>query len=153
MLQMPTKKPELSEIDEYIQANLDKWLAQKGIPVGASSSPLCETRFIRLEEQGMLHTKSLIKIEEELKHHKELMQKGFEQSEKRFEQSEKRFEQSEKRFEQMQEQSEKRFNQMQGQSDQRFETLTRRIDRLIFWSLGLTISATSVILAFLKYFS
>ncbi len=53
-----------------------------------------------------------IRVEEELKHQRELMLEGFKQMEKRFEQVDKRFEQVEKRFEQV----DKRFEQV----DKRF---------------------------------
>lgn len=43
----------------------------------------------------------IIRVEEELKHQRELMQEGFKQMEKRFEQIDKRFEQVDKRFDQM----------------------------------------------------
>jgi septation ring formation regulator EzrA len=57
-----------------------------------------------------------IRVEEELKHQRELMQEGFKQMEKRFEQVDKRFEQVEKRFEQI----DKRFEQV----DKRFEQMS-----------------------------
>jgi len=53
-----------------------------------------------------------IRVEEELKHQRELMVEGFKQMEKRFEQVDKRFEQVERRFEQV---------------DKRFEQIDKRI--------------------------
>ena len=92
-----------------------------------------------------------VRVEEELKHQRDLMIQGFEQMEKRFEQIDKRFEQVEKRFEQVDkrfEQIDKRFEQMHTDMNQRFEQiekhlgiLTNRMDRFMFWSLGLTVSA------------
>lgn len=96
-----------------------------------------------------------IRVEEELKHQRELMLEGFKQMEKRFEQVEKRFEQIDKRFEQVEkrfEQVEKRFEQI----DKRFEQvdkhliqITTRMDRFMFWSLGLTVSAVVAVLKFM----
>ncbi|MBL6986096.1 MAG: hypothetical protein ISR72_03450 [Methylobacter sp.] len=83
-----------------------------------------------------------IRVEEELKHQRELMLEGFKQMEKRFEQVDKRFEQVEKRFEQV----DKRFEQV----DKRFEELVRRIDRFMFWSLGLTVSCAVFVVTYLK---
>jgi len=61
-----------------------------------------------------------VRVEEELKHQRELMLKGFAQTEKRFEQVEKRFEQIDKHFEQV----EKRFEQI----DKRFERVEKRLE-------------------------
>ncbi|MDO9104489.1 MAG: hypothetical protein Q7U57_05960, partial [Methylovulum sp.] len=126
-----------------------------------------------------------IRVEEELKHQRELIQQGFdltnkrfeemlvnsnkrfEQVDKRFEQVDKRFEQIDKRFEEMRIYSDKRFEQvdkrledMRINSDKRFEQtdkhfeqlekhlalISNRMDRFMFWSLGLTISAVITII-------
>ena len=81
-----------------------------------------------------------IRVEQELKHQRELMIKGFEQMEKRFElmqtEMNKRFEQVDKRFEQVDkrfEQIDKRFEQVDKrfeQVDKRFEQIIHSIDRL-----------------------
>ena len=115
-----------------------------------------------------------IRVEEELKHQRELMLTGFAQMEKRFEQMEKRFEQIDKRFEQVDkrfeqvnkrfeqmhidmnkrfEQIDKRFEQVEKrfeQIDKRFEDMGRRIDRFMFWSLGLTVTSALFVVNFLK---
>ena len=76
----------------------------------------------------------IVRVEEELKHQRELMMQGFENSNKRFEEMRadmnKRFEQVDKRFEQI---------------DKHLTIITNRIDRFMFWSLGLTISAVIAI--------
>jgi hypothetical protein len=69
-----------------------------------------------------------IRVEEELKHQRELMLEGFKQMEKRFEQVDKRFE----------------------QVDKRFEDMGRRIDRFMFWSLGITVSCAVFVVNYLK---
>ena len=61
---------------------------------------------------------------------------------KRFEAVDKRFESMDKRFESM----DKRFESM----DKRFDDLGRRMDRFMFWSLGLTVSATFLIITVLR---
>ena len=108
-----------------------------------------------------------IRVEEELKHQRELMIQGFQQMEKRFEQVDKRieqidkhFEQVDKRFEQVQremntrfEQVDKRFEQVDQhfeQVDKRFIEMGRRLDRFMFWSLGLTISSAIFVVNYLK---
>ncbi len=87
-----------------------------------------------------------IRVEEELKHQRELMQEGFKQMEKRFEQVDKRFEQVEKRFEQV----DKRFEQMSLESDKRFTEMNRRLDRFMFWSLGITVSCALFVVTYLQ---
>ncbi|MBS3954780.1 MAG: hypothetical protein KGZ88_17650 [Methylomicrobium sp.] len=129
----------------------------------------------------------IVRVEEELKHQRELMLQGFENSNKRFEDvnrhfdearadvnkrfeemradMNKRFEQVDKRFEQVDkhfEQVDKRFEQVDKrfeQVDKRFEQadkhfeqiekhltiITQRMDRFMFWSLGLTVSAVIAI--------
>ncbi|WP_404359012.1 hypothetical protein [Methylotuvimicrobium sp. KM1] len=111
-----------------------------------------------------------VRVEEELKHQRDLMIQGFDAMEKRFEQVEKRFEQVERRFEQIDkrfEQVEKRFEQIDKrfeqvdkrfeQVDKRFEEMrkdmntgfiemNRRLDRFMYWTLGLVVSATMVII-------
>ena len=74
-----------------------------------------------------------IRVEEELKHQRELMLEGFKQMEKRFEQVDKRFEQVEKRFEQVDkrfEQVDKRFEQIQLDMNKRFEQVDKRFEQI-----------------------
>ena len=83
----------------------------------------------------------IVRVEEELKHQRELMLQGFDMSNKRAEElradMNKRFEQVDKRFEQM----DKRFEQI----DKHLTIITNRMDRFMFWSLGLTVSAVIAI--------
>ncbi len=78
-----------------------------------------------------------IRVEEELKHQRELMQEGFKQMEKRFEQVDKRFEQIDKRFEQVDkrfEQIDKRFEQVEKrfeQIDKKFDQVDKRFEQML----------------------
>ncbi|MBU2572070.1 MAG: hypothetical protein KJ725_18995 [Gammaproteobacteria bacterium] len=97
-----------------------------------------------------------VRVEEELKHQRDLMIQGFEAMEKRFEQVEKRFEQIDKRFEQVEkrfeqinkrfEQVDKRFEEMRKDMNTGFIEMNRRLDRFMYWTLGLVVSATMVII-------
>ncbi len=71
----------------------------------------------------------MVRVEEELKHQRELMEQGFQLMDKRFEQVDKRFEQVDKRFEQ----------------------LTDRIDRFMRWSFALTLTVGGLVVAAIKY--
>ena len=112
-----------------------------------------------------------IRVEEELRHQRELMTEGFKQMEKRFEQVDKRFEQMQldisKRFEQVDKRLElmqldmnKRFEQV----DKRFEQVDKRFDQqhqeimglhheiklLMRWSFGALIAVGSLMVAILR---
>ena len=112
----------------------------------------------------------MIRVEEELKHQRELMMEGFKQMEKRFEQIDKRFEQVDKRFELMEkrfEQIDKRFEQVDKrfeQVDKRFEQVDKRfeqvhgeimavhneIKQLMRWGFGTLLAVASLIVAVLR---
>jgi len=115
-----------------------------------------------------------IRVEEELKHQRELMLTGFAQMDKRFEQVEKRFEQVEKRFEQVDkrfEQMDKRFEQMREESNKRFDQVDKRFEQIdkqlekqsqaimdihqeikqqMRWSFGVLIGVGGLIIGILK---
>jgi predicted RNase H-like nuclease (RuvC/YqgF family) len=125
---------------QYIKDHLGEWLAEQSL----GKPPAVYE--IELRER-------MVRVEEELKHQRELiktilveMDKRFDALDRRFdamqEQMNKRFEAMDKRFEAM----DKRFESM----DKRFEELTRRIDRFMFWSFGLTVSVGALIVAALK---
>jgi hypothetical protein len=69
-----------------------------------------------------------VRVEEELKHQRELIKTILEQMDKRFYAVDKRFEAVDKRFDQ----------------------LTRRIDRFMIWSFATTLAVGSLIVATLK---
>ena len=89
----------------------------------------------------------MVRVEEELKHQRELMREGFERMDKRFEQVDKRFEQVDKRFEQV----DKRFESMQASMDKRFDDLLKRHNQQFFWLLGFIASGVGLVIAALRY--
>ena len=115
---------------EFIKQHLGEWLTE----VRLGKPPAVYE--IELRER-------MVRVEEALKHQGELIQQLIQQMDKRFEQVDKRFEQMEKRFEQV----DKRFEQM----DQRFAELQRRMDRFMFWSLGMTLTVGGIVIAVLKF--
>jgi hypothetical protein len=64
----------------------------------------------------------IIRVEEELKHQRELMLESFRQMEKRFE-----------------------------QVDKRFEALNKRMDRFMVWAFSTTVTVGGLIVAILKF--
>jgi DNA anti-recombination protein RmuC len=140
---------------EFIKAHIGEWLAEESL----GKPP--KVYELELRERSL-------RIEEQLKHQRDLIQTIIEQNDKRFEtlqiQLDKRFDamqdQLDKRFDAMQAQMDKRFESVDKRfesmdkrfesMDKRFEALTRRIDRFMFWSLGLTISVAGLIIAMLR---
>src|SRR6056297_1297477 len=126
---------------EYIKAHMGEWLAEQSL---GRPTAVYE---IELRERS-------VRVEEELKHQRELMREGFDAMERRFEQVDKRFEQVDKRFEEMRadmlarfEQVDKRFEQV----DKRFESMEQRMDRFMRWSFGMTITVGGLVVAAIKY--
>ena len=64
----------------------------------------------------------MVRVEEALKHQGDLIQQLIQQMDKRFE-----------------------------QMDQRFVELQRRMDRFMFWSLGMTLTVGGIVIAVLKF--
>ena len=124
----------------FIKQHLGEWLAE----VSLGKPPAVYE--IELRER-------MIRVEEELKHQRELMQQGFVMMDKRFEelqhQMDKRFEAVDKRFEAVDkrfESMDKRFESM----DKRFEEITRRLDRFMVWSFSTTVTVGGLVVAILK---
>ncbi|MBU2568635.1 MAG: hypothetical protein KJ725_01125 [Gammaproteobacteria bacterium] len=72
----------------------------------------------------------IVRVEEELKHQRELMMQGFEMTQKRFEQVDKRFEQIDKRFDEM----------------------LKRHDRHFLWLVGFIVSCAGLTIAAVRFF-
>ena len=106
---------------ELIKQHVGEWLAEASL----GKPPVVYE--IELRER-------IIRVEEELKHQRGLIQQVLEQMDKRFEQVDKRFEQVDKCFEQVDkrfEQMDKRFESLQQQMDRRFDEINRRLDRFM----------------------
>ncbi|MGE5154794.1 MAG: hypothetical protein ACM3ST_12345 [Bdellovibrio bacteriovorus] len=100
---------------QYIKDHLGVWLAEQSL----GKPPAVYE--IELRER-------MVRVEEELKHQRELIKTILVEMDKRFDAVDKRFD----------------------AVDKRFEALTRRIDRFMFWSFGLTVSVGALIVATLK---
>ncbi len=85
MLNMESKftKEDLEYIGEYLTENYPQ---------------LFRAGRIKFSDVDFEQRERIIRVEEELKHQRELMKQGFDLMEKRFEQIDKRFEQVDKRF-------------------------------------------------------
>jgi DNA anti-recombination protein RmuC len=140
---------------QFIKDHLGAWLAEQSL----GKPPAVYE--IELRER-------MVRVEEELKHQRELIKTLIEQMDKRFDAMQKQLDQRSdeigKRFDAVQKQADqrsdeidKRFDAMQQQLDQRFdlvdkrfETLTRRIDRFMVWSYATTLTVGGLVVAALK---
>ncbi len=84
----------------------------------------------------------IIRVEEELKHQRELMIEGFKQVDKRFEQVDKRFEQVDKRFEQVDKHFEMQHKEIMG--------IHQEIKVFMRWGFGVLIGVGGLIVAILR---
>jgi len=103
----------------FIKEHLGEWLAEQSLGKPAAVYE------IELRER-------MIRVEEELRHQRDLIKTILEQMDKR--------------FDAMQKEMDRRFEAV----DKRFEALTRRIDRFMFWSFAITVSVGGLVVAALK---
>jgi len=106
---------DLAYIEDHIKSQLGEWLAEQSL----GKPPVVYE--IELRER-------MVRIEEELKHQRDLIKTILEQMDKRFEAVDRRFE----------------------SMDRRFEELTRRIDRFMVWSFATTLTVGGLVVAALK---
>ena len=143
---------DLEQLEEYIKANLVQWLTEQSF----GKPPVVYE--IELRER-------MVRVEEELRHQRELMLKGFEAADKqqqalredmnkRFEAVDKRFEAVDKRFEAM----DKRFESVQQQMDKRFEDMNKRFDEMVRrqdlhfrWVIGFIGTGVGLVIAAMRF--
>jgi len=118
---------------QFIKDHLGEWLAEQSL----GKPPAVYE--IELRER-------MVRVEEELKHQRELIKTLIEQMDKRFDGVDKRFDGVDKRLDGV----DKRFESMQKQMDDRFDALTRRIDRFMIWSFATTLTVGALIVAALR---
>jgi len=121
----------------YIKEHLGEWLAEQSL----GKPPVVYE--IELRER-------MVRIEEELKHQRELIKNILEQMDKRFEAVDRRFEAMQQSMDKRFEAVDRRFEAMQQSMDKRFEELTRRIDRFMVWSFATTLTVGGLVVAALK---
>lgn len=106
--------------------------------------------FEAMEKRFEQVDKRLDQVDKQLAQSREEVNKRFEQVDKQLtqtrEETNKRFEQMDKQLAQSREEANKRFEQI----DRKFDEMGRRMDRFMFWSLGLTVSAALFVVNFLK---
>ena len=140
----------------FIKQHLGEWLAEQSL----GRPPVVYE--IELRER-------MVRVEEELKHQRELMREGFERMDARFAAQhadmEKRFEQVDARFAAQRADIEKRFEQVDArfaaqradiekrfeQVDKRFDEMLKRHDQHFLWLIGFIATTAMVGVAVLRY--
>jgi len=106
---MALAQQDLQQIGEYVKAHISDWIAEQSL----GRPPVVYE--IELRER-------MVRVEEELKHQRELMREGFEQVDKRFE-----------------------------QVDRRFDELLKRHDRHFLWLIGFIVTSAGLVITALRY--
>lgn len=116
---------------DYIKAHLSDWLAEQSL----GKPPVVYE--IELRER-------MVRVEEELKHQRELMHEGFKRMDKRFERVEKRLE--EQRAE-----TNKRFDEQRAETAKGFDEALKRQDKHFLWLLSFIACSLGILLAALRF--
>lgn len=124
---MALAQEDLRQIGEYVKEHISDWLTEQslGKPPVVYESELRER---------------MVRVEEELKHQRELMRQGFARMDERFaamrEDMDKRFEQVDRRFEQI---------------DKRFDDMLKRHDKHFLWLVGFIATGAGLVIASVRY--
>jgi ABC-type phosphate transport system auxiliary subunit len=147
-IDMALAQEDLRQIGEYVKEHISDWLAEQSL----GKPPVVYE--VELRER-------MVRVEEELKHQRELMRQGFERMDERFaamrEDMDKRFEQFDKRFEQVDkrfDQVDKRFEQVERrfeQVDKRFDDMLKRHDKHFLWLVGFIATGVGVVITAIRY--
>ena len=153
---MALAQQDLQQIGEYVKAHIGDWIVEQSL----GKPPVVYE--IELRER-------MVRVEEELKHQRELMREGFDQVNKRFEQADKRldlmkadmdkrFEQVDKRLDLMKADMDKRFEQvdkrldlMKGDMEKRFDEMLKRHDKHFLWLIGMIATGVGLVITAIRY--
>ncbi len=176
----------LETIGEYVKDHLEKWMREKSLTPTGGREPAADmersvetaanapgqsqpsgsgpgTNFPSMPETARslpdtVLLERLIRLEEELKAQRQIMETRFDAVDKRFESVDKRFESVDKRFESV----DKRFEDLIHQMDTRFEAVDRRFDDLVRymdkrfsnmqWVMGLGFTLVAGLMAVFNFF-
>jgi predicted nucleic acid-binding Zn-ribbon protein len=142
---------ELEKIGEYVKSHLPQWMSETGAVDALGTK---EARTMAFYERELDILERVVRVEDELKKLREVMEERFGKMDERFDamqnQMDKRFEAqrelSNERFEAM----DKRFEAMQNQMDKRFDAMDKRFSfnqRI----LGIGFTAIALLIVVLNY--
>ncbi|MBK5940039.1 hypothetical protein [Halochromatium roseum] len=117
---MALAQEDLQQIGEYVKNHIGEWIAEQSL----GKPPVVYE--IELRER-------MVRVEEELKHQRELMRQGFEQVDKRLEQVDKRLE------------------LMKTDMDKRFDEMLKRHDKHFLWLIGFIATGVGLVITAIRY--
>ena len=117
---MALAQEDLQQIGEYVKSHISEWIAEQSL----GKPPVVYE--IELRER-------MVRVEEELKHQRELMRQGFEQVDKR--------------LELMKTDMDKRFEQV----DKRFDEMLKRHDNHFLWLIGFIATGVGLVITAIRY--
>ena len=122
---------ELEKIGEYVKSHLPQWMSETGAVDALGTK---EARTAAFYERELDILERVVRVEDELKKLREVMEERFGKMDERFDamqnQMDKRFEAMDKRFEAMQNQMDKRFEAQRELSNERFEAMDKRFEAM-----------------------
>jgi hypothetical protein len=83
------------------------------------------------------YSERFLRLEVEMKHQRELMKIGFDESGRR--------------FDELITDYNRRFDELIKDFNNRFDSLTKRMDNFMIWSFGVTLTCTGLIIAAMKF--
>src|SRR6056297_3605359 len=140
--QMELGEREFKKIGEYVKSHLKEWIAESGANLGAGAAEGADSEksegskigeeALALRRRELDLIERIVRVEDELKNLREVMEERFAKVDERFEALQKhmdeRFEHMEKRFEAQQKQIDERFEAQQKHMDERFEHMEKRFE-------------------------
>jgi hypothetical protein len=128
---MALAEEDLQQIGEYVKRHIGDWIAEQSL----GKPPVVYE--IELRER-------MVRVEEELKHQRELMRQGFEQVDKRLDLMKVDMD---KRLEQV----DKRLDLMKVDMDKRFDEMLTRHDKHFLWLIGLIATSAGLVITAIRY--
>ena len=126
--QMELGERELHKIGEFVKAHLPQWIGETGLAAAIEGGE----SFSALHKRELDLIERIVRVEDELKNLREVMEERFAKVDERFEALQKlieeRFVRMDERFETQQKQMDERFEAQQKQMDERFDHVEKRFE-------------------------
>ena len=119
---------------EFFKRHLGEWLAEQSL----GRPPVVYE--VELRER-------MVRVEEELKHQRELMREGFSRMDERFARMDERSARMDERFARMDE----RFEALRADMDKRFDEMLKRHDQHFLWLVGCIATSAALVIAALRF--
>ncbi|MCF7915963.1 MAG: hypothetical protein K9L66_12415 [Spirochaetaceae bacterium] len=159
--EMELGEREFKKIGEYVKSHLKEWIAESGANLGAGAAEGADSEKSELSEIGdeafALRRRELdlvervVRVEDELKNLREVMEERFQKVDERFEAQrelmDERFGRMDERFSKMDE----RFEAQRELMNERFDHMEKRTS-FSQWIIGIGFTAIGLLILVLNYF-